>query len=431
MWFDRILAAAIPALVLATGAAAADLDAPPIRYSETPPDNVVSRLQSRLATGQASLTHEKKLGYARTLLKELNVPESSQVLVFTKTSLQRHRIAPRTPRAIYFNDDVYVGFCQNGDVMELSAVDPNLGTVFYTLDQKDVASPRFTRQGDTCLICHGSSANQGLPGHLVRSVFSDPSGYPILASGTYRIDHTSPLKHRWGGWYVTGASGKQTHLGNLTFEERVAPEEVDNKAGLNVTDLSQYFKTAAYLTPHSDIVALMVLEHQAQMHNLITRAGFLTRTALYEQAELDKALGRDTKGLTDSTVSRIKNAGEPLVRYMLFSEETALTEPLRGDTTFATDFVKRGPVDAKGRSLRDFDMRTRMFKYPCSYLIYSAAFDALPSEVKESVYHRLWDVLTGKDTGKEFAHLSAADRAAIREILIETKPNLPAYWRQK
>jgi hypothetical protein len=326
---------------------------------------------------------------------------------------------------------VYVGFCQNGDVMELSAVDPNLGTVFYTLDQKNAARPRFTRQGDTCLICHGSSANQGLPGHLVRSVFSDPSGYPILASGTYRIDQTSPLKHRWGGWYVTGSSGTQQHLGNLTLEERVAPDEVDNKSGLNVTDLSPYFKTAAYLTPHSDIVALMVLEHQAQMHNLITRAGFLTRTALYEQAELDKALGRDSKGLTDSTMSRINNAGEPLVKYMLFSEEATLTDRLQGDTAFAAEFAKRGPFDAKGRSLREFDLRTRMFKYPCSYLIYSAAFEALPTEVKDYVYRRLWDILSGKETGKEFAHLSATDRVAIREILIATKPNLPKYWREK
>jgi hypothetical protein len=427
----RILAQVIPVLILVSRAAANDIDAPPIRYSDSPPDNAVSRLQARLEAGRASLTHEKTLGYARSLLKELNIPESSQVLVFTKTSLQRHRISPRTPRAIYFNDEMYVGFCQNGDVMELSAVDPNLGTVYYTLDQKNADRPRFTRQGDTCLICHGSSQNQGLPGHMVRSVFSDPSGYPILASGTYRIDQTSPLKHRWGGWYVTGTSGKQSHLGNLTVEERVTPEEVDNKAGLNVTDLSPFFKMSAYLTPHSDIVALMVLEHQTQMHNLITRAGFLTRMAVYEQAELDKALGRDAKGLTDSTVSRIKNAGEPLVKYMLFSEESALTDRLQGDTTFAADFAKRGPFDKKGRSLRDFDMRTRMFKYPCSYLIYSAAFDALPAEVKDYVYPRLWDVLSGNETGKEFAHLSATDRIAIREILVETKPNLPQHWRAK
>ena len=109
--------------------------------------------------------------------------------------------------------------------------------------------------------------------------------------------------------------------------------------------------------------------------------------------------------------------------------QSVATEPVRGNTTFAAEFAKRGPFDKKGRSLRDFDMQTRMFKHPCSYLIYSPAFDALPAEVKDYLYRRLWDVLIGRDVGKEFAHLSAADRTAIREILVETKPRLPGYWR--
>src|SRR5262249_6088562 len=162
--------------------------------------------------------------------------------------------------------------CRNGDVMELSAVDPDLGAVFYTVDQK-TTDARITRQGDSCLICHASSQNQGLPGHLVRSVYADSQGYPILSLGGYRTDQSSPLRQRWGGWYVTGTSGKQSHLGNLIVEGRhTSPEDIDNKDGVNVTDLRRFFRTADYLTPHSDIVALMVLEHQTQGHNLITRA---------------------------------------------------------------------------------------------------------------------------------------------------------------
>jgi hypothetical protein len=411
-------------------AAAADLDAEPIRYGTAMADNRVSRLEERLAAGKATLIPEKQLGYLRTLLKELDVPESSQVLVFSKTSLQRHRISPYTPRAIYFNDDVYVGYCRNGDVIELGAVDPNLGTVFYTLDQKKKDKAHLTRQGESCLLCHGSSANEGLPGQVVRSVYADADGQPILAAGTFRIDHSSPLKQRWGGWYVTGKSGKQTHLGNLIIEGKRVPDDLENKDGVNVTDLGPYFKTSAYLTPHSDIVALMVLEHQAQAHNLITRANFLTRIALHDEAELNKALGQSAKGHSDSTTRRIKNAGEPLVKYLLFSEEAQLTDAVEGTSAFAREFARRGPFDNKGRSLRDFDLRKRMFKYPCSYVIYSAAFDGLPAEVKEYVYRRLWEVLTGKDTGKEFAHLSGADRQAVLEILRETKPNLPDYWRK-
>ena len=96
---------------------------------------------------------------------------------------------------------------------------------------------------------------------------------------------------------------------------------------------------------------------------------------------------------------------------------------------FAKDFVRRGPRDAKGRSLRDFDLERRLFKYPCSYLIYSAAFDGMPADVREYVLRRLYEVLTGADRAPEFAHLSAADRKAILEILVATKPNLPDYWR--
>src|SRR5262245_26348632 len=240
------------------GFAADDFEKEPIHYSATEPDNAVSHLQKRLASGQAALTHEDNFGYLRSLLRELNVPQSSQMLVFSKTSLQRHRIGPSRPRAIYFGDDAYVGFCQNGDVLEVTAVDPSLGAVFYTLDQQSPTRPRFTRQTDTCTICHSSSANQGLPGNLVRSLYSDEDGLPILSAGSHRIDQGSPLEQRWGGWYVTGSSGKQKHMGNLILKGNQGPAGIDNTKGTNVTDLSGRFKTNAYLTPHSDIVALMV-----------------------------------------------------------------------------------------------------------------------------------------------------------------------------
>jgi hypothetical protein len=426
----RTLSAALVWLVFSSPLTAADLDADPIRYSTATPANAVSRLQDRLAAGKVALARDEKHGYLRDLLKNLAVPESSQVLVFSKTSLQRHRISPVRPRALYFNDDVYVGFCQNGDVIELSAADPDLGTAFYTLDQKKTDKARITRQGESCLLCHGSSQNEGLPGHLVRSVYPDARGLPVLSAGSHRTDHTSPLKERWGGWYVSGTSGSQAHLGNLTVAERTRPEEVNNRAGVNVTDLSRLFKTSLYPTPHSDLVALMVLEHQTGTQNRITRANVLTRLALHDEAELNKALGRQGTGHSESTVGRIQNAGEPLVRYLLFCEEAPLTGPVRGTSGFAQEFARRGPFDRNGRSLRDFDLHERMFKYPCSYLIYSPAFDGLPAEVKDYVYRRLWEVLTGKDTGKEFAHLSPADRRAIREILVDTKPNLPDFCRK-
>ncbi|HZV03912.1 MAG TPA: hypothetical protein VE999_02380 [Gemmataceae bacterium] len=416
-------------LLLPLPARAVDLDREPINYSTAEPHNAVERLQERLDDGRTKLTYEDGTGYLRSVLRELNVPLSSQMLVFSKTSLQRQRINPRTPRAIYFGDDTYIGFCQKGDLMEVTAVDPQLGAVFYSLNQKKSDKPRFQRQTDNCLICHASSFNQGYPGHLARSVFADGLGLPLLASGTYRIDHTSPLRQRWGGWYVTGTSGKQTHLGNLIVRGNPRPEDIDNSPNVNVTNLDRYFKTSPYLTPHSDIVALMVMEHQTEMHNRLTRANMQTRIALRDEAEFNKALGRPADYRSDSTLSRIKNAGEPVVRYMLFCEEAPLSDPLKGTSGFAEEFAKRGPRDGKRRSLRDFDLKRRLFAYPCSYLIYSEAFDALPAPAKDYVMRRLWEVLSGKDASKEFAHLSTADRQAILEILRETKPNLPDYWK--
>jgi hypothetical protein len=407
-----------------------DLDAAPINYATARADNVIERLKKRLETGEIKVTRDSCMGYLPSLLKELDVSESSQVLVFSKTSMQRHRISPATPRALYFNDDVYLGYCQQGDVVEVSAVDPQLGTVFYTVDQKSPEKITFTRQTETCLLCHGSSANQGLPGHLVRSVYADSTGNPILRYGTHRIDQTSPLKERWGGWYVTGTAGKQAHLGNLIVEDKTRdPDQIDNSDGLNVTDLSKRIKTSAYLTGHSDIVALMVLEHQTEMHNLIGCAALQTRSALYEQTALNKELGRPADEKWDSVTSRIKSAGEKVVRYMLMSGELELTDKVEGTSNFARDFPKKGPRDKKGRSLRDLDLKHRVFAYPCSYLIYSSAFDGLPDQVKDYVMLRLWEVLSGKDNGKEFAHLSADDRGNVLEILLETKANLPEYWR--
>jgi hypothetical protein len=415
-------------LSVAVAARAGDVERPPINYGTAPVNNPVSRLEQRLASGQAKLTYDDKVGYLRSLLDELKVPISSQTLVFSKTSLQRERIKPGSPRALYFSDDTYIGYCQNGSVLEVTAIDPQLGSVFYSLDQEKGQKPRFTRQGDTCLICHGGSTNQGFPGQLVRSVYADADGYPILASGSYRTDQSSPLSQRWGGWYVSGTAGKQAHMGNLIVRGRRRPEDVDNTPNLNCVDLGKYFKTDRYLSPHSDIVALMVLEHQAEMHNLIARANFQTRTALYEEAELNKALGRPDDYRSESTTSRIKGAGEPLVKYLLFGGEAKLTDAVKGTSNFAEEFSKRGPRTRDGRSLRDFDLKARLFKYPCSYLVYSASFDALPPVVKGYVLRRVYDVLTGKENGDDFAHLSDADRKAILEILRETKPDLPKYW---
>lgn len=325
--------------LLGGAALAADLDRPPIRYTTAPDRNAVTDFLGRLKREKATLRHDADFGYLKALLKELNVPVSSQTLVFSRTSLQRSRIGPKTPRAIYFNDDVTVGFCRHGDVLELAASDPNLGTVFYTMDQDPKKRGKIERQTENCLICHGSSSTQGFPGHLIRSVSPGRSGDPVLSLGTKRVDHSTPFADRWGGWFVTGTSGKQDHMGNQMVGGWPGLDEKAPNA--NVIDLKPYFTVANYLTPHSDLVALMVLEHQGEAQNRISRANFLTRLALHEQDELNAALKEPADTRSEGITRRIHWACEPLVQYLLFHEEAPLTEPVAGTSDFAKEFAAR------------------------------------------------------------------------------------------
>jgi hypothetical protein len=174
----------------------------------------------------------------------------------------------------------------------------------------------------------------------------------------------------------------------------------------------------------------MVLEHQTTMHNLITRANFLTQITLRDAAVMNKMLERSDDFCSESNERRINNAAEPVVKYLLFAGEARLTAPIVGTSNFAEEFATGGPRDKQERSLRELDLRGRLFKYPCSYLIYSAAFDELPAAVKTRIYQRLWDVLTGEDTSEDFQHLTPVDRQAILAILRDTKQGLPEYWRR-
>jgi hypothetical protein len=415
MSYKRLVIFALPAVVLAGlgGSFLVPLDHEAIEYTKRPTTDPITEINARLKTGNVKMTFQDDgMGYLRSVLDALKVPIESQVMVFSKTSFQAPRIAPRTPRALYFNDDVSVGFVQTGDVVEITSLDPKQGVIFYSLDQEAVATPRFERR-DTCLQCHQSGATLGIPGLVIRSVVSEPSGYPMFQAGTKTTDHRSPIEDRWGGWYVTGKStGK--HMGNQVAVDRDKPE--------SMKEITSRFDPARYLTPNSDVVALMVLEHQTQMVNLIVRVNFEVRHALHHQQTMNQIFGDPTGTQSDSTKRRIREAAAELVDYMLFIEEAPLTEPMIGSSGFAEAFEKRGP-------LRQFDLKTRMFRTPCSYMIYSAAFDGMGPEALEAVYLRLHQVLMGTSGDAKHQRLSLSDRQNILRILKETKKGLPEYLR--
>jgi hypothetical protein len=407
----RAALALAAALVLVTWAVAQQLedtfyiplDDPAIQYGQRPVDDPAARLEQRLESGQVKLeVASNGLGYLPSVLKLLGVNPDSQALVFSKTSTQVENIGPRTPRAIYFNDDVMVGFVCNSDVLELASLDPKQGVQLYVLVK--AAEPAFApSQG--CLRCHQGAVTMGIPGLVVSSV------HPVSQSrqehgNAFMTDHRTPLSARWGGWYVTGTTGSQTHLGNNTnLVDPVRSGGPSSQPTQNLTSLTEMFDTSKYLEPTSDIVALMTLEHQVRMTNLMIRIGWDARMGM--------------------AADKLNPEIEEMLKYMLFVDEDPLKAPVKGVSTFTETFPQRGPRDPKGRSLRDFDLKRRLFRYPLSYMIYSAAFDGLPDRVRDRAYQRLYEILTGKDTGKTFANLSAESRGAILEILRATKPNLP------
>ena len=403
-----------------------EFEAAPIHYEQSTPENPITKLQARLDRGEIEFEYDAQHGYLPAVLEELGISQSSQTLVFSQTSLQLRKISPHRPRALYFNDDTYVGWVQNGDVVEISTADPNLGTVFYSLEQMPATSPKFIRDRGQCLICHASSRTQHVPGHLLRSIFPDAVGRGVTGTSTYITDQRSPFEDRWGGWYVTGKHGEMRHMGNVIASVKAGREHLDQERGANVESLKGFVSTKPYLTPHSDIVALMVLAHQTQMHNFITLANFETRQALHYNQVMNKALERPEEFQSDSTQRRITAVRDKLLNYLLFVDEFPLTDQVEGTSDFAREFSALGPHDGHGRSLRQLNLKTRLLEYPCSYLIYSDSFQALPAEVKQPVFARLDEVLTATTTDDDFAHLSLAQRKAIREILLETSPEFKA-----
>ena len=343
------------------------------------------------------------------MLDALSVPVESQILVFSKTSFQAPRISPKNPRAIYFNDTVSVGWVRGGEVLEFAAQDPAQGTLFYTLSQDRARAPLFERT-DACVGCHSSSATHYVPGMFIGSVFPGIDGTLLYAGPAETTDHRTPFDLRWGGWFVTGTHRADRHMGNAIATNPTDVSAMVTPETTHVTSLAGRFDTKGYLSPHSDLVALLAIEHQATMLNLITRIGWEAR------------IGRQESGRS------IEEAAEELVDYLLFVDEAPLPGPIAGTTAFAATFEAQGPRDRRGRSLRDLDLQGRLLKYPCSYLIYSAPFDGMPAAAKAAVYARLWEVLSGEERRPVYRKLTAADRQAILEILRDTKPDLPAYF---
>ncbi len=359
----------------------------PVDYTGPRTDDAAARLNRRLESGEASLARASDSGYLAALLTALDVPVESQLLVFSKTALNPNRVGPRSPRAIYFNDDVSVGFVPGAEALEIMAVDPNKGPMFYVLPQGEDGPPRLRRE-ERCLACHAGTTTIKVPGFLVRSFVTDDAGNP--EAGWSRVTHDLPLEKRCGGWFVTGTHGTMTHCGNVFGTDLIERFRLDPTIRGNATDLSPFVDLARYPSRHSDLVAHLVLHHQAHGTNLITRVNY------------------------ESRLGRRSDAEEQLVRYLLFADEPPLTAPIEGTTRFATIYENGGRKDSAALLLRKLELKTRLFAHRLSPLVDAPQFAALPNDARTRIARRIEDVLTGKSPLNDSPAISEAE---CRELL--------------
>jgi hypothetical protein len=395
-------------------------DHPSIQYSTRPATDRVSRLNHVLTSGTASLVRDARTGYLKPVLDALRLPVESQLLVFSKTGIQRDYTSPHNPRAIFFDEGVVVAYVPGAPALEIAAHDREQGVVFYTLDQTAASSPTFTRR-TTCLACHVSAATLDVPGLIVRSnvVGDDGNLLPEMASQT--IDHTTPHTQRWGGWFVTNRAVDPPyqalgHMGNITFtvHPTSGPAILSNK--VMVEWLNSDPEARAYLSSASDIGGLLAFDHQSHAINLLTRLDWESRIAA-------------SAGQLDLSQGELGDRVNELADYLLFVGEFPPIVPVTPRPGFAEHLAARAPKDRLGRSLGELDLTARLLRYPCSYMVYSEAFDGLPPSVRAAIYRRMFAILSGQDPSRRYAHLSADDRRAVVEILRDTKPDVPSEFR--
>ena len=196
------------------GAFRGSTEDPAIKYSTAPLNNAVAEVNRKIQDGAITLTFEGRSGFLRSALDALQIPADSQLLVFSRASLQGKLINEQNPRALFFNDRVALGWVRGGEIIEVAAHDESAGVVFYALEQRADATtgpPQFKRAFE-CLGCHLAGDTLGVPGFLMfSSTRPDPShGFSLPRS----VDHSDTMSRRFGGWFVTGSAGSAPHMGN-------------------------------------------------------------------------------------------------------------------------------------------------------------------------------------------------------------------------
>lgn len=411
----------VPALLVValTAPAAAqlvyDTEYPLMGYGKTPPSDAYSTLMQQLQQGGGKLPHDAAgRGYLDGLLSALDIDPSSQVLVFSKSSLKQRFIEPKNPRSLFFTDDVYVGFVPGSTSLEVAAMDPFQGPVFFDLKQDPAAEVPTKQETGRCLRCHDSYSmtGGGVPRFMLSSVITGTDGNIVSHELSEITDMATPIDERFGGWYVTGNTGNQLHLGNFIVSDASQLAQRPWHGVANQADLSAFADLTAYPRQTSDIVAQLVLQHQVDVQNRIVRLQYESRKLLAANPNAEQDV--------------LQPLVQPVLAGLFMSEEAPLADKVEGNSGYREWFEQRGPAASDGKSLRQFDLQSRTFRYRLSYLVYSKAIDALADPVKTLLFRDIAAVLDGDSSLLGGGSLPADERAAIRDILLATKPEVLA-----
>ncbi len=421
MIFHRLLASLclLPIAGMAATEAAKvtiiEFKAKPHSYLTHKPGDRFAALLPQLIAGEVKLDTSDDKAFLTSLLKALDIPISSQLLVFSASSLQSEIINPRNPRALYFNEDTYVGFVPGGKV-EVISMDPEMGSIFYIFDRLQRGGPMpLIARSEKCFNCHAGNATHRVPGLIAESVLPMLSGASLE---TYRRDeqgHHIPLNKRFGGWHLTGGHHlTETHA---NFMGRTSSSRGFVKTAVEPGQMSDL---NLHLLPTSDILPNLVHEHQIGFENRVFHAAYLFRQLMAQSPGL----------LPTAAKAEIEKHSEDLARYILFADEANLPrQGIEGDATFIREFQRNKKPTAGGVSLKDFDLSSRIFKYRASYMLYTESWQKLPRELKERVYYKMAEGLRDQNPSPAFAHIPADEKRAIRSILKDTLPGLPNWWR--
>ena len=403
-----------------------DYELEPHGYFSKDAKDPVTLLMKRVQRGEVLIKEPNGKPLVERLLRELGLNKDTQVLVFSRTSLQRREVSYSNPRALYFNESVYLGWMPNGRI-EIASFDPELGPIFYfQRELDDASSPLFARTR-SCLGCHAGDATNFLPGSLGRSVYPDKSGRSLRSIDDYRRSgHHIPLHDRYGGWFVSGNHGAMRHMGNAIASREGGKITIDREQFANLEKLDRFFSTEAYPAPGSDIAALLVFDHQVTMHHRLVEAAYRARQSLFD-SKLDPKETDVSKLSKGRSTDEFLEGRDKVVDYLLFRDETPIPK-VSCDPAFRRAFSANRIADRRKRSLKDLRLDGRIFENRCSYMIYSPTFDQFPPMLKGAIYARIHEILTSPKPVEGFDYLGKEEKRRILEILDETKEDLPPGW---